>query len=46
VRIGFLPKGKDPAECQASTVRKAITSALPYAKSLEVKVRLKNPYGR
>jgi DNA primase len=46
VRIGFLPKGKDPAECQAATVRKAIQTALPYSKSLEVKVRLKNPYGR
>lgn len=46
VRIGFLPKGKDPAECQPETVRKAIRQALPYSRSLEVKVRLKNPYGR
>ncbi len=44
VRIGFLPAGKDPAECAPATVRKAIQTALPYSKSLEVKVRLKNPY--
>jgi DNA primase len=46
VRIGFLPKGKDPAECQPATVRKAIQTALPYSRSLEVKVRLRNPYAR
>lgn len=45
-RIGFLPKGKDPAEVAPATVRKAIESALPYSRALEVKVRLKNPYGR
>jgi DNA primase len=46
VRIGFLPKGKDPAEVHPATVRKAIASALLYSRALEVKVRLSNPYGR
>lgn len=43
--IGFLPKGKDPAEVTAALVRKAIRTALPYSMSLETKVRLRNPYG-
>jgi DNA primase len=45
VRIAFLPRGKDPADVARATVRKAIISALPYSKSLEIKVRARNPYG-
>jgi hypothetical protein len=45
VRIGFLPKGKDPAEVSAETVRHAIRNAPTYSKSLGVKIRLTNPYG-
>lgn len=44
VRIAFLPKGKDPAEVSAETVRHAIRKAVPYSKSLELKVRVRNPY--
>lgn len=44
VRIAFLPKGKDPAEVEPETVRKAIASALPYSRALGVRIRLRNPY--
>lgn len=46
VRIAFLPKGKDPAEVLPRTVRKAIQTALPYSRSLAVKMRLRNPYAK
>lgn len=46
VRIGFLPRGKDPAEVAPEIVRKAIERALPYSRSLGIKVRLRNPYYR
>jgi DNA primase len=43
-RIGFLPKGKDPAEVSSEVVRYAIANAKPYSRSLGVKIRTKNPY--
>jgi DNA primase len=42
--IGFLPKGRDPAEVDGSIVRKAIRTALPYSRSLGIKIKLRNPY--
>ncbi|HIV77351.1 MAG TPA: hypothetical protein H9899_07485 [Candidatus Sphingomonas excrementigallinarum] len=45
VRIGFLPRGKDPAEVAPEIVRKAIERALPYSRSLGIKIKLRNPYG-
>lgn len=44
VRIGFLPRGKDPAEVDSATVRHAIRSAMPFTRSLGIKIRLRNPY--
>jgi DNA primase len=44
VRIGFLPRGKDPAEVAGEIVRKAIDRALPYSKALGIKIKLRNPY--
>lgn len=44
VRIGFLPRGKDPGETTPAVVRKAIKLALPYSRSLEMKIKLRNPY--
>ena len=44
VRIAFMPKGKDPAEVSPSVVRKAIESARPYNRALDVKIKLRNPY--
>lgn len=44
-RIGFLPRGKDPAEVAPAVVRKAIERALPYSRSLGIKIKLRNPYG-
>jgi DNA primase len=45
VRIAFLPKGRDPAEVSPDVVRKAITTAMPYTRSLGIKIKLRNPYG-
>lgn len=44
VRIGFLPKGKDPNEVSPEVIRHAIRTALPYSRSLSVKIKLRNPY--
>lgn len=44
VRIGFLPKGKDPAEVAPAIVRKSISTALLFTRGLGVKIRLRNPY--
>jgi DNA primase len=44
VRVGFLPKGKDPAEVSSNTVLKAVAAAIPYSRALEIRVRLRNPY--
>jgi len=43
-RIAFLPKGKDPNDVSPATIRYAIRNALPYSRSLAVKLKLKNPY--
>lgn len=45
VRIGFLPRGKDPAEVPAETVRHAIRTAKTYTRNLGIKIRIRNPYG-
>lgn len=45
VYIAFLPKGKDPAEVEPVTVRKAILKALKYDKKLALRLRFNNPYG-
>lgn len=44
VRIAFLPKGKDPNEVEPEVVRHAIRTALPYRRSLGIKIKLRNPY--
>jgi DNA primase len=44
VRLGFLPRGKDPDDVAPETVRKAIASALPYSRSLDARIKLRNPY--
>lgn len=44
IRIAFLPRGMDPAEVSPEIVRKSIASALPYSRSLGIKIRLRNPY--
>lgn len=45
MRIAFLPRGKDPNEVAPQVVRRAIECALPYTRSLGIKVKLRNPYG-
>lgn len=44
IRIGFLPRGKDPAEVDAAVVRKAIERAIPYSRAVGMKIKLRNPY--
>lgn len=44
IRLAFLPRDKDPADLSPVVVRKAIESALPYSRSLGVRIRLRNPY--
>jgi DNA primase len=42
--IGFLPQGCDPAEVDTAAVQHAIRRALPFTRSLEMKIKLRNPY--
>jgi DNA primase len=44
MRIAPMPKDKDPAEVSGSIVRESIRCAIPYSRSLETKVRLRDPY--
>lgn len=44
VRIGFLPKGKDPNEVAPEVVLHAIRNAKPFSRSLAAKIKLRNPY--
>lgn len=44
IYIGFLPQGCDPAEVDTAAVQHAIRRALPFTRSLEMKIKLRNPY--
>lgn len=44
VRIGVMPKDKDPADVCADTIRFVIENAIPYSMKLEAKLRLRDPY--
>jgi DNA primase len=44
VRIALMPKDKDPADVESRVVRKSIECAIPYTRSLEAKLRLRDPY--
>lgn len=44
VRVAMLPKGCDPAEVDAETVRDAWRDATPYSRTLETRLKLRNPY--
>lgn len=44
VYLALLPQGKDPADVHVSTRMKSIARALPYSRSLAIRLRLKCPY--
>ena len=44
-RVALLPRGKDPAEVSAETVRRSIRLAVPYSTKLKIMAVAKNPYG-
>jgi DNA primase len=44
VRIGVMPKDKDPADVPGDTIRFVVENAIPYSRRLEAKLRLRDPY--
>lgn len=43
-RVAFLPADKDPNEVPGDVVRRAIIDAKPWSPTMDVMLRLKNPY--